>query len=147
MDIEDIVSLSISGLALAFSVYVFFVERRHKKKYDERLALLEIDEKEKSLEEEKKAFITCKTLPPVPGKFPKFEVMNIGRHAAAYLTLQMPDGFEIIRGPFPFPQLDPGQPPIEVTYSNGWRGRETVPLIFEYEDGRGKQKQVVHLQI
>ena len=147
MDTGTIVNWSISGLALAFSVYVFFVERHHKKKYDERLAKLEIDEKEKSLEEEKKAFIRCTPLPKEEKKWPRFLVENIGKHAANSLTLQMPRFFQPIeKNLFPFAHLDPGQG-VTVYYQNATQGVSSISLIFTYTDGRGEQEQEVIMQI
>ena len=147
MDTGTIVSLSISGAALAFSVYVFFVERHHKKKYDERLAKLEIDEKERRVEDEKKAFIRCTPLKREAGKLPRFLVENIGKHAANGLTLQMPQFFQPVEKKlFPFAHLDPGQG-VTVYYQNATQGVSSISLIFTYTDGRGEQEQEVVMQI
>lgn len=147
MDTGTIVSLSISGVALAFSVYVFIVERRHKKKYDERLAKLEIDEKEKRLEEEKKAFIRCTPLKREEKKVPHFLVENIGRHAAVDLVLEKTQCLQPVDSKlFPFPKLDPGQG-VEVYYMNYSRGESSIMLRFAYKDGLGDQTQEVALQI
>ncbi len=147
MDTETIVNFSISGLALAFSVYVFFVERRHKKKYDERLTKLEINEKEKSLEEEKKAFIRCTPLKREEKKLPHFLVENIGRHAAVDLVLEKTQCLQPVDSKlFPFPKLDPGQG-VEVYYMNYSRGESSIMLRFAYKDGLGDQSQEVALQI
>ena len=146
MDIGTIISLSISGAAIAFSVFTFCVERHHKKKYDERLAKLEIDEKEKSLEEEKKAFIRCTPLKREAGKNPHFLVKNIGKHAALDLTFG--DGF-LFRPEdetmFPFPRLDPGQT-IDV-YCKVLGGQSSVTVQFAYVDGLGRRYQEVSLQV
>ncbi len=146
MDIETIISLSISGVAIAFSVFTFCVERCHKKKYDERLAKLEIAEKEKSLEEEKKAFIRCTPQKMEEGKLPCFVVENVGKHAALNLNL----GATFLLKPvedtlFPFPRLDPGQT-IDVYY-RFLRGQSSVTLTFSYTDGLGDQNQEVALQV
>ena len=139
--------MATAGAALAFSVITFFVEQHHKRKYDERLAKLEIDEKEKSLEEEKKAFIRCTPLEREEGKWPRFLVENIGKHAANSLTLQMPQFFQIVEKKlFPFAHLDPGQG-VTVYYQNATQGVSSISLNFTYSDGRGEQEQEVIMQI
>ena len=146
MDTGTIVSLSISGAALAFSVYVFFVERYHKKKYDERLAQLEIDEKEKSLEEEKKAFIRCTPLKREAGKQPRFLIENVGKHPACNLVIENTLDIDVIRkNLFPFAKLDPMQG-VEVYYID-YSVEPSVNLRFTYTDGRGEQEQEVVMQI
>lgn len=146
MNIENVISLTTAGVAIAFSVFTFCVERSHKKKYDERLAKLEIDEKEKRLEEEKKAFIRCTPLKREAGKNPHFLVKNIGKHAALDLTfwggfLFRPEDESM----FPFPRLDPGQT-IDV-YCKVLGGQSSVTVQFIYVDGRGRRYQEVSLQV
>ena len=146
MDTETIVNFSISGAALAFSVFVFVDNLIHRKKYEDPHTVLEIDEKEKSLEEEKKAFIRCTPLKREAGKNPHFLVKNIGKHAALDLTFG--DGF-LFRpedeSMFPFPRLDPGQT-IDV-YCKVLGGRSSVTVQFAYVDGLGRRYQKVSLQV
>lgn len=147
MDTETIVNFSISGAALAFSVFVFVDNLIHRKKYEDPHTVLEIAEKEKSLEEEKKAFIRCTPLKREEKKLPHFLVENIGRHAAVDLVLEKTQCLQPVDSKlFPFPKLDPGQG-VEVYYMNYSRGESSIMLRFAYKDGLGDQTQEVALQI
>lgn len=146
MDTGTIVSLSISGAALAFSVYVFFVERYHKKKYDERLAQLEIDEKERRVEDEKKANIVLRHKPRDGARSPAIQVVNIGRHEATDIRTQFsPEmNFDNPKLSAFCPQLPPGEH-YDLTYESF--GHPRVEARITYTDGTGQHSIRYPLQL
>jgi len=147
MDILSIISVVISGLALCFSVYMFEENRHFRKKNDERLAQLEIAEKVKNQEEEKKAFIRCTPLKREMNKAPRFLVENVGKHEAKNVLLETPQFFQLVKiGLFPYTKLDPCQG-VEVYYRIYKQGLSSIMLRFTYTDGTGQRIQEVALQV
>ena len=138
--------MSISGAALAFSVYVFFVERYHKKKYDERLAQLEIDEKERRVEDEKKANIVLRHKPRDGARSPAIQVVNIGRHEATDIRTQFsPEmNFDNPKLSAFCPQLPPGEH-YDLTYESF--GHPRVEARITYTDGTGQHSIRYPLQL
>lgn len=146
MDTGTIVSLSISGAALAFSIFVFVDNLIHRKKYDDRLTVLEIAEKERRVEDEKKAKIVLRHKPRDGARLPAIQVVNIGRHEATDIRTQFsPEmNFDNPKLSAFCPQLPPGEH-YDLTYESFGHPRVEARII--YTDGTGQHSICYLLQI
>ena len=146
MDTGTIVSLSISGAALAFSVFVFVDNLIHRKKYDDRLTVQEIAEKERRVEDEKKANIVLRHKPRDGARRPAIQVVNIGRHEATDIRTQFsPEmNFDNPKLSAFCPQLPPGEH-YDLTYESF--GHPRVEARITYTDGTGQHSILYPLQL
>ena len=146
MDTETIVNFSISGAALAFSVFVFVDNLIHRKKYEDPHTVLEIAEKERRVEDEKKANIILRHKSRDGVHRPAIQVVNIGRHEATDIRTQFSAemNFDNPKLSAFCPQLPPGEH-YDLTYESF--GHPRVEARITYTDGTGQHSIRYPLQL
>lgn len=149
----DIISISISLIALALAFWAECGIRRERRRtddfrndYEKRLSELQIRQLEIEQAGAASARIVVEALPRVDKKLPGFTVRNEGPHAAERLVLSTsPDLSLVLPDKFlPYPVLAPGCH-FDLHYSD-YRPR-IAQVDLTYTDGNGLQHQTLTLQL
>lgn len=141
----------IAGLALAFSMYTFFRQRSYTENQDKLNKLL-LDKELLANQSDKKADLAASFIRVGTKSSYRLKVWNKGRATAKNVTIDFPNGNEIIiesdlKSKFPLETLEP-QAGVELLAAvhMGIKPKHTIKLLWDDDVAKGNEK-IIHLTL